>query len=153
MALRRRVSRAARARKSSTEFASSRAPTLTLALALTLALTLTPALTWALTLPLSLSRGRSPVISRSEILRGGPRRTRTSNLRFRRPALYPIELWVPEARPVKRLRRHGARCQRDGRAVKVMRGSLFDQENKLAMTAEALALATVELDSIASISE
>jgi hypothetical protein len=34
-----------------------------------------------------------------------------------------------------------------------MRGSLFDQENKLAMTAEALALATVELDSIASISE
>jgi len=34
-----------------------------------------------------------------------------------------------------------------------MSGSLFDQEDKLVITAEALALATVELDLITSISE
>ena len=61
---------------------------------------------------------------------------------------------------------HGGRCQRSPLAAKslygvpasasvpeVMRGSLFDQENKLAMTAEALALTTVVLDLITSISE
>jgi len=63
---------------------------------------------------------------------------------------------------------HGGRCQRSPLAAKSlygvpasasasvpedMRGSLFDQENKLAMTAEALALATVVLDLITSISE
>jgi len=79
-----------------------------------------------------------------------PIRASVSATPYNRCFALPTGLGASEA-PWRRSRSTG--CQRDGRAVKVMSGSLFDQEDKLVITAEALALTTVVLDLITSISE